>query len=448
MPKKKKEGKISVLKFKVVGAEKVDRDRWKHLANQIKRVTNSIRRIWLLEHTRLGNDFAVRQYMQSVLDWHKADPASRGDKPKCGVKCITPAIQAAIYSYVTGAFIDVNMRPVSLAMNLTAARLKSDPGSKSAFPRWMLILADDGEYPSSSSPQPIPFDDQNCEIIVPIKDGDDFHVKLRIDRIGRPGKKPATSTADHIKIQTKGKNCASQTAHLWKIAEGEYALCGSNLVFRESTGEWFVHICYRSPMPEKAQVDPDKTAILRPGKKRPWTFRAAGDRSLYVGGRSGRHVHHVRRQLLTQRWSRQEAYRHAGSARKGHGRKRAMGKVFLLQNRWKDFVKTVNQQVAKEVIDRCVSSQSGRLVYRQPADGSDRFLHTAGKVPGRTDGTGWDWAQVKAMLETKCKEAGIELVVKKTRERRRAYELPVASRNPIIAASYDNNCTIGTLVTA
>jgi hypothetical protein len=468
MAKEKKN--ITVLKFKVVGAEKADRNRWKQLGNEIKRISNAVRRIWLVEHTKLGNDRRVRDFIAETLAWHKAnDEAARawkkgnderleawkkgdrktrgpkpklapkpepGPKPKCNVKADPKEIKAAVYEYVTRSYPGVHIRPAGLAMNLVMARLTGDKATKSAFPRWMLMLSDDGEYPSSSRPQPIPFDVKNSEVIPPLDNNGDFHVKLRITRIPTQGGGNAKSTVDVLKIQTKGQRCASQTAKLWKLVTGEYALCGSSLVFRESTGEWFVHICCDVPKAEKPPLDPDKTAVLRPGRHQPWFLRSSSY-TAYVGGRTGRHVSHVRKQLLTQRWGRQEGYRHAGSARKGHGRRRALGKLPLLQNRWKDFVKTANQQLAKEVIDRCIANGAGQLIYCQPTEGTTRFLHNAGKVPGRRDATSWDWYQVGSILAFKCKEVGIELKVRKSGEKTEQYGSGVETQVQFQAAQID-----------
>lgn len=420
------EGRISVLKFKVIGAEAADRTRWKAIANQVKRLVNALRRKWLYEHTRLGNDRLVREFMDATQAWHKTDPRVRGPKPKCEVKACTPEMQQVIRAYLVANFPDLNSRVNDLALNLAIQRIKTDKASKSSYSRWMRILADDGEFPNSSAPQPIPFDSRNSEIIPPTEKDTDFYMKLRLDRIMSEGRKTATSSVELLKIQTKGRNCASQTASLRKIVGGEYDFCGSSLVFRESTGEWFVHICYRLPQEAKPDVDPGKVAFLRPAKTRPWFLRI-NESNFYAGGRSGRHVQHVRRQLLTQRWGRQEAYRYAGSSRKGRGRKRAIGKLYLLQTRWKDFVKTANQQMVKEVLDRCILNGVGTLYYFQPVDGVSRFLHNAGKVAGRHDSTSWDWYQVGSILQYKCKDLGITLVVKKSGESK-----PTASKKPVL----------------
>jgi len=187
----------------------------------------------------------------------------------------------------------------------------------------------------------------------------------------------------------------------------------------ESKDKWFAHICYQKLKVPKPKLDPKRVAFLRPAKLQPWWLRIDGYHH-YVGGRSGKHVAYVRQQLLTNRWSRQEAYQHASSARKGHGRDRAVGKLFKLQDRWKDFVKSANQQLAQQVIELCKAHKCGKLVYFQPIGPAreSRFLHTAGKLPDRPDQSSWDWGQVQSILAYKCQQAGVELEVRRMGESR------------------------------
>jgi len=287
--------------------------------------------------------------------------------------------------------------------------------SRGAVPRWMRILADDGEYPSSSGVLPIPFDKGNSEIIVPATDNDSFQLQVRVDRIERPERSYATSTKDVCRLRSN-----RQTRILWQIVNGEFVFAGSNLVYYESSGKWLAHIYYQARKgEEKPELESRRTAFLRPALKRPWWLRIDGYHH-YVGGRDGKHVAYVRQQLLTDRWGRQESYQHASSARKGHGRDRAVGKIVKLKDRWKDFVKTANQLAAKQAVDLCVSQKCGRLVYFLPIGPvrESRFLHTAGKLPDHRDNSSWDWSQMQSILAYKCQQAGIDLEVRKVGETR------------------------------
>jgi hypothetical protein len=61
------------------------------------------------------------------------------------------------------------------------------------------------------------------------------------------------------------------------------------------------------------------------------------------------------------------------------------------------------------VLDACVAAGAGTLIYEQP-DGEfrdGRFLAGSGKVEGRADSTGWDWFQVRTMLEQRAGDCGV-----------------------------------------
>jgi ribosomal protein L27 len=180
-----------------------------------------------------------------------------------------------------------------------------------------------------------------------------------------------------------------------------------------------------------AEVDPGKSAMLRPvseaairpgtGKQPirepfPWKLRLPG-RNRRPGG-MGQNVAAKRRKVAMERISRQRGYRFSGSANRGHGRNRALRPIWCLQQAWKDFVKTANYVVAKDVVRQCVENGIGTLYYFQPGGSvkDTRFLTNAGKVQYSSDGrieqqvresTGWDWYQMGHRLSTLCEDVGI-----------------------------------------
>jgi hypothetical protein len=261
---------------------------------------------------------------------------------------------------------------------------------------------------------PIPFDKANSTIEPPdpADENGSWKLRLRVDRIDQPGKKTATSTLDVVNLWSKGRKAAGQVAILKKIAAGEYEFCGSNMIYSESKRKWFAAICYRSPRPTPAKVDTEKVAFLRPVatsaiKPHPWKLRVPKS-NRWPGG-LGEYIGAVRRKIALERISRQRGYKNAGSANKGHGRNRALQPTWHLQQRWKDFVKTCNYQVAKDVVRQCVERSIGTLVYFQPGGKvrDSRFLTNAGKRDEVRESTGWDWYQIGKRLELLCEEAGI-----------------------------------------
>jgi hypothetical protein len=406
-------GRVKVVRFRIIGLDSETRSRWKSLGQSVKRVTNCFWRSWLSAHNQLGNPARVREYLAELRAWHKA--GGKGSPPVCEVQCLTNEMTSAIRAEVRSTYPELNNRCIDLTLQILGRRAFHMKSSRGAVPRWMRILADDGEYPSSSGVLPIPFDKGNSEIIVPATDNDSFQLQVRVDRIERPERSYATSTKDVCRLRSN-----RQTRILWQIVNGEFVFAGSNLVYYESSGKWLAHIYYQARKGEaKSEVEAHRTAFLRPAVKRPWWLRIDGYHH-YVGGRDGKHVAYVRQQLLTDRWGRQESYQHASSARKGHGRDRAVGKIVKLKDRWKDFVKTANQLAAKQAVDLCVLHKCGRLVYLLPIGPvrESRFLHTAGKLPDHRDNSSWDWSQMQSILAYKCQQAGIDLEVRKAGETR------------------------------
>lgn len=420
--------RIQVVKLLVINGDKTDQGWlhwkqrtkvWRAIADDVKRLTNAFYRLWLVAHTKAGNSDTVKAYVESVQIWHNAKAlhsekkgADPGPKPKLPVVALSPQMASELNKSIGTMFSHINERVRSLVIHELTRKLNGE-SSKSAYPKWIRALCDDGEFPNTSRAQPILFDSRNGKLIAPLNDSSAWQFGLRIDRLQENGKR-ATSTEDTLTLKTFGRRLAKQRVVLEKIVAGDFKFCGSRLCYNETTNEWWVHLCYQMPDESKPVLDALKQAVLVPGKNRPFMFRVDG-RRWFLGGRTGDHITHVRRQLLQQRRGIQESYRHAGSARKGHGRRRALGKLPLLTNRWKDFVKTVNNQTISAVVRRCVEAGVGTLTYFQPTGhfADSRFNASAGKLDGKVDSSSWDWYQLGSILERKCEEAGIKCQVKK-----------------------------------
>ena len=201
---------------------------------------------------------------------------------------------------------------------------------------------------------------------------------------------------------------------LRRIMSGDYKFCGSKISYNKARRKWFVMVCWKSLIEEEKKAAGEHEATIEPGMSYPWDF-TINDKIVPLCVGTGADVAGVRRQLLTQRWQRQECYRHGSSSMRGHGRGRAMVGTEKLSTSWKEFVKLKNHKASTRVVELCVERGVGRLVYRQPTgDAKDSLLlSTAGKIEGREDSTSWDYAQFAAFLGYKCKDAGIHLEVVK-----------------------------------
>jgi len=381
--------------------------RWKHLAEQCQRVTNAAWRQWIVEHTKQDAPNKLRQFYEELRQWHDAGGKKSGQpKPESGVKCMTPAISKAIYTAACQTAEDMNLRPVTLLLQLVKQNMTKRKSASGNQPGWCNILLDRESMPSCTRPQPIPFDKRNAELL---KDGDTWKMSMRIDRIPRDGK-PALSTRDTVTI-TAGKK-RSGYAILERVYSGEYDFCGSTLQF--DRGKWYVSLCFRRPQRERVELDAEATAHLLPCRTEAFRLWVPGG-DFYRPIGDGRFVGPQRRNLIRQRTSRNAHYTHAGSSMKGHGRDRARAGHKKLQRRWLHLNRTTNHTLTKRVVQTCERLGIGKLVYYQPTGkaAATRYMEAEGKLPNVRDATGWQWFQVGTMLAQKCQESGVELEIVK-----------------------------------
>lgn len=409
---------VSVEVDSVAGDWKEVTGRWHEITRQLQEATNRIWRLWLVWHTTNDSATKIRTYLDNNAKW-KADPGrTKENQPACPVKAVAPELSKMIYDNLTAGFPHINGSVMEVVRHSTLQKLNARKAASGKLSGWMAILLDHESAPSSTRAQPIPFNKKVAKFVAPEKASDNFTLRAKLTRVPTPGKKNSPSKQDVIQLRTHSRSAAKAAATLKKIASGEYEFKGSNLIYSKSKRKWFAQIAYQVPEVAKPQLDENKTAILHPMRDQPWCLHMPGRRA-FPGG-YGRHVTETRERLIRQRLGRAQGYRYAGSANKGHGRERAMAPQFRLRERWKDFVKTANNVVTKNVIDCCLRDGIGKLVYLQPADGrgESRFLASAGKLPDARDSTGWDWYQVRTQLEQKCQAAGITLEIRKCGDKR------------------------------
>ena len=381
--------------------------RWDKLSDQCKQIINCIWETWLVWHVQNG-------CADNLRDWLNKR-ASDGKKAagKCPVQPVPKELQNHIYHVVSKRFTDVNKRVVVLILNITIGDLKTHKASKGSLPGHSAILLNHQSIPSSTRPQPIPFDCQNTKMIPPEEKGDNFKVELRVWRMHDETKSTSPSIIDSVELYCRPhRRILGELAKLKRIMLGEYKFCGSELVYEQKKRKWFVHLCYRMPTMVQLDLDPNKVATLIPHSERPWHFILPGVKRREWPGGNGYYVAGIRRRIYLQRRSRSKGYRDANKNREGHGFNRAGAWRWKIQSTWNSFVKRVNHNATSEVVQRCVDSGIGTLVYFQPeGDFSEsRFLSSAGKDERWNDATTWQWFQVKTMLEYKCKAVGIQLL--------------------------------------
>ena len=403
---------VRVARFEILKMDTDARNRWMKHSDEAKQIINCIWQTWLVWHVQNKSAKKIRKYLDALVKWRDSPKEDKGAKPKLDLFAIPKVCDKLIYDTLSREFPEIHTTSRELIRNTVSRKIRTRKAAKGKLSGWMAILLFNESIPSTTRGNPIPFSSRNAKIEPPENKDGNFKLHINLTRIPIKGKKSCPSVCDTFELMSRGRKVSGQIAIIKRICTGEYKFCGSSVVFQNK--KWFALVCYQIPKREPAALNPDKVAYLRAAKDWPWKLRLPS-RNRRPGG-NGPHVAPIRRQLLTQRWSRQANYRVAGSSNKGHGRNRALQPIWRLSQRWKDFVKTYNHTVTKDVVRQLVDAGIGTLVYYQP-DGSvkeSRFLSCSGKVEGRYDSTGWDWFQVGTQLEYKCKDAGIRLIVRKS----------------------------------
>lgn len=391
-------GVVKVLKIRI-DADRTIRDRWMVLARETQRCYNAMFRTWFVWHVQQGNHIKVREFIDQLTEWNKADPKTRGPKPTCDVVAFPKELAKIIYDEVRGNKGQLAGRSVDLLMSKEMSDFIARNATNSAFKRWMVILADRGEFQSASKPMPIRFDAQNSKLS---KDGDDYKLTVRVEGGG------TRNVVDTVKLDLK--RAAKYASIVQKIISGEYKFSGSNLVFDSREKRWYVAICYQLPVKVTSDLNPDKTAVLVAADDRPWRLEVDG-RSVNVGMRDGRQIEYVKRTTLLYRQGLNEGYRYATSSRRGRGRKRAMAAHHKLRPRWNDFVKTANQRLAAEVMQILKDRDCGTLIYVQPTEKTKSQTYIGSVMKDSKAQMCWDFAQLGSILSRKGQELGVSVEI-------------------------------------
>jgi hypothetical protein len=424
MPKKEKTTRVRVVMLEISGLTKDEYTRWRELMDDCRGIVNCTWQSWLVWHIQNGTRALIQKYLADAKSWR--DGGEKGKKPEWPVKAVPKECAKLTYDECAATFPHIETTARELCRNTVIQKINHTKAAHGSLSGWAAILLHHQSLPSTVRGVPIPFSKRNARIEPPDPKGENACWKLhvKVTRRPQPGKKVGAAVTDTVKLWSKGRKAASAVATLKKIAAGEYAFCGSNLIYKESKKKWFAAICYRAPIEPAKKLDKEVQAFLRPAPisavwQHPWRLRFPGTNRA-PGGR-GEYIAAVRRKIFAERRSRQNGYRHAGSANKGHGRDRALQPTWQLEQRWKDFVKTCNYMVARDVVNQCVACGVGTLVYFQPGDRvrDSRFLTVIGKRDDVPESSGWDYYQIGKRLSDLCQEFGVEFVWRKPSDRAR-----------------------------
>lgn len=419
---------------------------------QVQELTNFFFDMWRAWHFTHNSAAKIRQFQQAWKEYREfgdgipkekkwvsrrakqgehvmqVKGVTKKDKPKLDLFPVDGGLVKGIYAEAVRQWPRLHTRVVTLAINRLVQLVKSGKSAVGAWPKWHSQLLFREAIPTFTKPCPICFDDHNCKIEPPPpgerKESFKLHVSFAREDVGKKNKQSVTY---RCVVRDQGKKMVGRKQTLAKISSGEYDFAGSQLFLKDN--KLFAAVAYKMQKPDR--VVGTGVAILRPSRTSPLKMRAGG-REVRIGG-DGRIVGVIRKQLMAQRWSRQESYRRCStSARKGHGFKRAMQKVVSLSNRWRDFVKTANRNYAVEACKRAVFSGCGVLLFVRP-DKDSRFLSQAGRFDGR-DLSSWDWFGMEKILADKCVEFGLEFVSKESKSIQRCRDNKIRKDQLDVAA--------------
>jgi hypothetical protein len=365
------------------------------LATKIQKCTNDFAAAWLRLHYEAGNHLIVREWMTRDKKW-LYDPASRtGLRVQCSVAPCSAEMNDRLHAIIAEAHPDYDTKQIQVAINKAMKNLIKKSGIKSAYPRWMVVLAGLGELPQSSKRGIIPFCMNDCHIVIPATDDDDWKLQVRLDDVVMT-----------FKIKTKSYRLHSIRDMLWKIAAKEWDIKGVDLLERD--GKWYAQICHSIPK-VKLPIDKNKTAFISGGFSRPILFRINGRTNTYL--RHGKDVSYTRKSVTIQRVC------NIGKKK----RSVAINRREKLTRRWRDFVKTWNSRLADELVRRLSTAGVGRLVVFEPTGDvcNGRYMEKIGRVRDcDIESTRWDWQQMGSLIQKACNKANIDVVVRHVGEHR------------------------------
>lgn len=417
---------LEVVEFEIVRKSIPDEifEFLKTISIDVQRMTNRMWALWRNYHFAQNSSVALDTFVAAYEIWVKTPKTERGEKPKCPVECFPKELDSLIYNDMK-RFDHIHGKIISLTTQNVRSRIMSMPASHSAWKGWIQVLRDLHRQPHAEHGQPIPFDRGTLgngpsiivdgkkragKGIIPVfEPDDDSHGNYRFKMRFYPGpKKNVPGPIHQMELWSRGRKRQGQTATLKKIADGKLDFRGSKITFRK--GKLYVAFCYYRELPKPKSLDMEKRAVLFPGRNDPLVLRLNGTRRKQFPQGRGRHIEVQRQRIWEHRWSAQSGYQYASSAAKGHGGNRGRRGWIHLETRWRDFVKVCNRNTARSVVNECVRQGIGKLVYLQPtgAKRDTRFIVTCGKNPDRRDGSGWDFYQLKTLLDRRCKEVGIE----------------------------------------
>lgn len=396
------------------------RNRWFELSRIAQRASNCYYEIWLVWHVQNRSVEKIEAWLKARDDLRKASTGTQQEinrrlKDEIGIcpvevfpdDLFDTSKPTSLYRQLTQRFPSITAHAMTVLMNSIKLKLTEGKAAHGSLPKWMSMLLHNERIPSFTNPLPVPFSAQDCKLV---KEDGHYYIDVKLWRI--PGEtangKPTTHCVmDRIKLYVDGRKNAQQRAVLPKIFSGEWSFKGSSLVFHERDKKWRVHLSFQRTT-HVAQINGQGHAYLIAGCKNPFSVIYHDGkrwRRYRVGGR-GEYIHDVRRRIILERATRSENYRRA-SARKGRGFNNANRWRAKSSDTWRYFVRRVNHQISRDVINWCVANGFSSLTYKQPMGSYSTSRFVSGDFKNST----WEFYQLGTMLAYKAQDAGVKFAV-------------------------------------
>lgn len=394
------------IKLEITGLSTEERQLLYSIGEQLRRVANWAWRRWETYHTIHNTPDKLQRQIEQDKRWRSLPPAERKTtkRPAWSIDAMPKELYSDICKESLNRAPDVNNRCCTNYLHKWRKNLITKKSSAANCKWWIAILLDLDGRGIARHNLPIPIDSQNAKI-TPSDEPGQIAITFRADRIARPNKVRATSTQITARIKVSGKKTHYAQPAI-EMANGLRNFTSAELIYDNRQKKWFISIAYDVES-KTIDIDPNKTAILRPGKKNKcWVLRVDG-KSISIAG-SGKHVAHKRKSLLSQRLGRQHSYRYA-PPRKGKGLQRALTPLYKLTSAWNNFTKSCNNQMTAQLCEILADRKVGKLILLTGDD--TRLLATIGKIPGQIDSTGWPWYQAEQYIKQKLSRFGIQCTV-------------------------------------
>jgi IS605 OrfB family transposase len=181
-----------------------------------------------------------------------------------------------------------------------------------------------------------------------------------------------------------------------RIISGEYRQ-GALQIVGDRKNKWYCIIPYEFKTEENNTLDPQCIMGIDLGISKAVYWAIIGSHKR--GWIDGHEIEEFRRRVQARRKSIQEQGKYCGDGRIGHGRKRRLLPIEVLENRESNFKNTTNHRYSRFIIEAAIKNQCGVIQMEDLSGINERstFLRN------------WTYYDLQMKIKAKAEEVGIEV---------------------------------------